>query len=104
MLPAFCAALVLGAAPGAPIEAARVVTVRGGAAIEHRHGGSGSGSVTVGAALHENDLLRTGPDGALRLAFLGDRGVVDLGPGAQFEVEAFRGEPQDRTGLVQLKL
>jgi hypothetical protein len=69
---------LLAAAPASAEEAARIGTVkttRGDARIV---GSGDSTAATVGAAIHQNDTLETGPDGAVGVTFI-DNTTLSLG-------------------------
>jgi hypothetical protein len=89
---------------GAPVDAARVVSVRGGVTIDHREPGGASSTAASGAIVHEGDVVRTSTGSAARLAIGQDRAVVDVGPNSNFELETIGGSARPTGALVRLKL
>lgn len=92
-----CLQLTAGALAQSPVPLAGRVKVASGSASIVRAGQVLA--ATVGAEVHEADLLRTGPDGRLSV-MLKDESRLSLGPGSELALTRFAYSPQEaRLGL-----
>src|SRR4051812_38231471 len=96
--------MALTSAPAAAQSSAgRIAAVRGSASVEHPHAGGAVENASIGATVHEGDVLHTDPNSSLRLS-MKDRGVIDLGAETKFVITAYQVAPKKKERIVQLRL
>jgi len=88
--------MLLGSLPGIAQrqEIARVKSVAGEAAVQR---GSEQLRVKPGDPLYEADIVKTGADGTMGLAFI-DNTVFTAGPGSELALKHFRFDARNSTG------
>src|SRR5205085_8051580 len=78
-LAALAGAFVVLLACGAAAEDTRIGTIKTLKGDARVIGSEGSVAAAIGGAVHQNETLETGPDGALGLAFI-DNTTLSMGP------------------------
>ncbi len=69
---------VLSASPATAQDGARIGTIKSMRGTAQVIGAGGNSTATVGSAVHQNDTLETGADGALGLSFI-DNTTLSMG-------------------------